>query len=97
MAVLGAAAVTHRSLQGGHQKMMTRASAYHAGHSSVEARICAGCCLGPAGSSQCVFIVKCNCDARELGKDKGEGKVKGEDNSIEDEEGRAGKCDNRED
>lgn len=97
MAVLGAAAVTHRSLQGGHQKKReTPASACHAEHSFVEARICAGCCLGPAGSSQCVFIVKCNCDARELGKDK-EGKVKGEDNSIEDEEGRAGKCDNRED
>lgn len=44
-----------------------------------------------------MFIAKCNRDARELGKDKGEGKVKGEDNSIEDEEGRAGKCDNRED
>lgn len=57
-------------------------SACRAGHSSVEARIRAGCCWGPAGSSQCVFIAKCNSDARELGKDKGEGKVKGEDNSI---------------
>lgn len=82
MGALGAAPVTHRSLQGGHQKKRVTLSACRAGDSSVEAWIRAGCCLGSAGSSQCLFTAKCNSDARKLGKDKGEGKAKGEDNGI---------------